>query len=93
MELKDKIIEKLKTVIDPETGIDVINMGLVKDLEVFEDGKVSLKFQPSSPICPLGFQLAFSIKKAVEEMKEVENVNLEAIDFVYAEKLNQMLKE
>jgi len=44
---------KLTTVIDPETGVDVMRMKLVQDLVVTEDGKVSYKFRPSSPLCPI----------------------------------------
>jgi len=36
-------------------------MQLIKDLKVNEKGAVSLTFIPSSPYCPLGFQLAISI--------------------------------
>ncbi|MBW2183207.1 MAG: DUF59 domain-containing protein [Deltaproteobacteria bacterium] len=48
VELKEKIIQKLKEVIDPGTLSDIVSMGLVKNINVTEDGKVSLEFQPSS---------------------------------------------
>lgn len=92
-ELKDRITEELKKVIDPETGEDVVSMHLVMDLKVEDDGKVSLKFRPSAFLCPLGFVLAFSIRDAIEKIKGVSTVDLKAIDFVYEDKLNEMLEQ
>ena len=94
MELKQKIIEKLKTVIDPGTNIDVMAMGLIKDLNVEADtGEASLKFRPSVSLCPMGFKLAFDIRDAVKEVDEVKKVDLEVIDFIHAAKVNKMLLE
>ena len=92
-ELKDRIIEKLKKVIDPETGEDVVSMHLIIDLKVGDDGKVSLKFRPSAFLCPLAFFLAFNIRDVVEKIKGVSRVDLKVIDFVYADKLNEMLEK
>lgn len=91
-ELKDRIIEKLKKVIDPETGKDVVSMHLIIDLKV-GDGKVSLKFRPSAFLCLLAFSLAFNIRDVVEKIKGVSRVDLKVIDFVYADKLNEVLEE
>jgi len=89
--LKEKIENVLKKVIDPETGEDVVSMGLIKDLEVFEGGKVKLRFRPSVPTCPLAFKLAFDIKNAVKEIEDINEVDLEVIDFVREDELNKML--
>ncbi|NMC00952.1 MAG: DUF59 domain-containing protein, partial [Chloroflexi bacterium] len=52
--LREQILLKLVEVIDPETGVDVLRMQLVEDLEVDElTGRVSYSFRPSSPLCPL----------------------------------------
>lgn len=94
IELQNRIIEKLKTVIDPETNIDVISMGLIKDLKVDpEPGLVNLKFRPSVSMCPLGFKLAFDIRDAVKDVEGVRKVKLEVIDFVYSLEVNRMLSE
>ncbi len=92
MELKDKIVEKLKGIIDPHTNISLYDMGLISDLEV-SDGQVSLTFTPSSPFCPLGVQLAMAIKKGLTSMEEISKVDILVKDFVKAEQLNEMLKD
>jgi metal-sulfur cluster biosynthetic enzyme len=91
-ELKNRIINSLKKVNDPETNINVYDMDLIRDLYV-EDGKVTLKFSPSSNVCPLAIQLAFNIKRAVESVKDVRKVELTVTNYVAAEKLNELLKK
>ena len=93
MELKNRIVESLKTVIDPETGIDVVSMGLIRDLKVEDSGRIDLVFRPSIPTCPLGFKLAFDIREAILKVEGVQDINLKVIDFIYADKLNEMLKK
>ena len=93
MELKQKIEETLSHVIDPETMMDVIRMRLVKDLEVHDDGTVSLTFIPSSPVCPLGFQLAIMIRDAIRSIDGVKDVTMDVRDFVHAEALKKILNE
>jgi len=91
--LKEDILANLREVIDPETGLDVVSMGLITHLSVSGDGDVELKFRPSSPFCPLGFRLAFDIREAVKKTSGVKKVNLEVVNFVYADRLNKLLKE
>lgn len=91
-ELKQKIIEVLKGVIDPETFIDVITMNLIVDLKV-NDGIVDVVFRPSAPTCPLGVQLAYSVKNAIKGVEGVKKVNMTVVDFIMANELNKMLAE
>jgi len=90
IELGERIVAKLRAVIDPETYMDVISMDLIRDLEV-EDGRVSFKFRPSAPTCPLGIQLAYNIKNAVESVPGVEVLKMTVIDYIMADSLNEML--
>ena len=72
MELKGfetEVMRALTEVIDPETGLNIMRMDLIHDLEVATDGSVSLVFRPSSPICPMAYTLANSIKKRLETLK------------------------
>lgn len=93
MQLKEKIESALRHVIDPETSMDVMQMQLVKNLRVDEDGSVSLSFTPSSPHCPLGFQLAISIYEAVKKVAGVTKVKVDVENFVRADELKKILAE
>ncbi|NOZ59480.1 MAG: DUF59 domain-containing protein [Euryarchaeota archaeon] len=87
---ESQVVEKLKGVVDPHTGTSVYDMGLIEDLKV-EDNRVSLKFRPSSPFCPLGVQLAKSIKAALKEV--AEQVDITVVGYINEEELNRQLRE
>lgn len=93
MHLKEKIEDALRQVIDPETSMDVMRMQLVKNLNVSDDGKVSLTFTPSSPHCPLGFQLAINIQEAIKQIEGVTDVQIEVEGYVHADELKKVLAE
>ncbi|OQX88450.1 hypothetical protein B6D60_02180 [candidate division KSB1 bacterium 4484_87] len=93
MELKEKVAQALTQVIDPETSLDVMRMRLVTDLNVTDDGVVSLTFIPSSPVCPLGFQLAISIQEAIKRVEGVKDIKIDVKNFVYAEQVKMALEQ
>ncbi len=92
MVTKEDVINELKKIIDPEVGMNIVEMGLVKNIEVKED-TVSLTFTPSSPFCPLGVQLAFAIKERLKNMKGIKKVDIKVEGHVQQEMINKMLKE
>ena len=94
IELKHNITERLRQVIDPETGVDVMRMRLIEDLEVDgETGQVSYKFRPSSPLCPLAVHLVLAIRKSVAEVPGVTDQEIEVVGYVGADDLNDLLRE
>jgi len=90
--LKNAIIERLKSVIDPETGVDVIRMRLIQNLRVDDEGKVSYQFRPSSPLCPIAVPIALTMIQAVSEVEGVEKQDMTVVDYIEADKLNQLIK-
>lgn len=92
MSLAERVSEKLKSVIDPETRQSVVEMGVIKDLVVTTKGRVRLKFRPTSFHCPLAFNLAFNIYKTLKEVEGVRKVELEVVDCVYSEEINSFLR-
>ncbi len=94
MNLKSKVLERLKKVIDPGTLSDVFSMGLIKDLTVDDKmGKIDLKFRPSSFTCPLAFKICLDIKEKLFKISGVKKVNVEVIDFNDSENLNNILRQ
>ena len=94
IELKHQVTERLRQVIDPETGVDVMRMRLVEDLEVDRpSGQVRYKFRPSSPLCPLAVTLALDIRRAVAGVPGVTDQQIEVVGYVGADELNALLKE
>jgi metal-sulfur cluster biosynthetic enzyme len=94
IELKQKVAERLGQVLDPETGADVMHMRLIEDLDVDgETGRVSFRFRPSSPLCPLAIHLALSIRDAVARVPGVREQVIEVVGYVGEEELNALLRE
>lgn len=93
MDLLEEIKRRLARVIDPETGMDVMRMKLVRDLEVDENGNVALTFRPSSVLCPLGFQLGISIKEAIQAVQGVTSVLVNVDGFIHADQLRKILSQ
>jgi len=91
--LREAILTRLSTVIDPETRADVVRMRLIEDLAVDEEGVVRYKFRPSSPLCPLAVSLALSIRKAVAEVEGVTRQQIEVVGYIKAGELSTMLRE
>jgi metal-sulfur cluster biosynthetic enzyme len=88
----EMVVEKLKAVVDPHTGIDVYSMGLITDLKV-EKSVVSLTFTPTSPFCPMGIQLAVAVKNAVKSAEGVTQANVNVQGHMNAAEINEMLKK
>lgn len=91
-ELENRILEKLSTIIDPETGTDVIRMRLVQNLSADDVGKVAYTFRPSSPLCPIAVALALTITAAVREVPGVTGQDINVVDYIQADMLNKVLK-
>jgi metal-sulfur cluster biosynthetic enzyme len=87
------ILNQLKTVIDPETGADVIRMRLVENLTTSPEGKVSYTFRPSSPLCPIAVYLVQQIKQAVAKVPGVTKQKIEVTGYVAAEELTKIINQ
>lgn len=91
--LKALILFRLRMVIDPETGADVVRMRLIEALDVPADGRVSYTFRPSSPVCPIAVSLAQSIKEAVAEVPGVVSQTITVEGYVAAEQLTMLINK
>lgn len=69
----DDVQEALTNVIDPELGLDFVELGLIYDVEI-EDGNVFISFTLTSPGCPIGPQVSEQIEEFVGELDGVESV-------------------
>jgi metal-sulfur cluster biosynthetic enzyme len=93
MILEKKIINRLKTINDPELRQDVYSLKLVSNINVDEIGKnVSLIFRPTNFNCPIGIHLAVLIKKGLMEIKELKRVDVKVVDFYLEAKANEYLR-
>ena len=69
----DDVTEALRDVIDPELGLDFVELGLIYDVEV-DQATVRVTFTLTSPGCPIGPQVTEQIEEFVSELDGVEDV-------------------
>lgn len=67
MVTKEQIIEKLKTIFDPEIPVNIWDMGLIYDISISES-LVSIKMTFTSPTCPMMEELLNQVKTSVESV-------------------------
>ena len=77
--IKDDIVQRLATVIDPELHIDIVNLGLVYTIDLDNDGICLIEMTLTTMGCPLTNVLADMVTKAVKEVLEVKNVDVEFV--------------
>jgi metal-sulfur cluster biosynthetic enzyme len=87
---QQQVVEKLKELVDPHTGINVYDMGMIKDL-VVEGDRISLTFAMTSNFCPVGMQLGIALKRKLSELG-ASQVDIKIENYLRAAELEQMLR-
>jgi metal-sulfur cluster biosynthetic enzyme len=70
---EDIVLEALTNVIDPELGLDFVELGLVYGVEI-DGGRVTITFTLTTPACPIGPQVSEQMEEFVSEIEGVEEV-------------------
>ncbi len=71
------MVEKFKTVYDPEIPVDIYELGLVYDAQVNADGEVKVTMTLTSPNCPVAESLPVEVEQRVEEIEYVTKCYVE----------------
>ncbi len=59
---EEEVLEALRSVVDPEIGLNVVELGLIRNLEMKPDGGVSITMILTTPFCPYGPQLIEQVR-------------------------------
>ena len=78
MEIKDKIIEEIKKIYDPEIPVNIYELGLIYDIQVNEK-KAKIKMTLTSPNCPVAESLPKDVKEGAMQVEGIEDVDLELV--------------
>jgi metal-sulfur cluster biosynthetic enzyme len=70
---EDDVLEALSNVIDPELGLDFVELGLIYGVEV-DGGTVKITFSLTTPACPIGPQVSEQMQEFVGELPGVQEV-------------------
>jgi metal-sulfur cluster biosynthetic enzyme len=75
----DTVRKALRAVKDPELNLNIIDIGLVYDVEVAEAGQVRVKMTLTSPGCPAGTEILDDVKRVVADLEGVTSVDVELV--------------
>lgn len=76
---KEQIVEALKPVQDPEIRIGIVDLGLVYDVLIEDDGRVMVKMTLTTPGCPYGEMLMTMVHRAAESVEGVTDVEVKLV--------------
>jgi len=78
-DMKESILGALENVIDPELGIDIVNLGLVYEVDLDEEGLATVTMTLTSMGCPLGPVIVDQVNTALGELPEVKKVDVNIV--------------
>ena len=79
MELKEKIIEEIKKIYDPEIPVNIYELGLNYDIKVEDKNTAKIKMTLTSPNCPVAESLPKEVKDGIMQVEGIENVDLDLV--------------
>ncbi len=75
--LKEKIVDAIKSVYDPEIPVDVYELGLIYEINVYPVDNVYILMTLTSPACPAAEVIPVEVEEKVKTIPEVNDVNVE----------------
>ncbi|MBO9637727.1 SUF system Fe-S cluster assembly protein [Siphonobacter aquaeclarae] len=76
-ELREKVVNALKSVYDPEIPVDIYELGLIYDIKIFPVNNVYILMTLTSPACPSAGTIPGEAEQKVREIEGVADVSVE----------------
>jgi metal-sulfur cluster biosynthetic enzyme len=76
---KEELFLAISTVIDPEVGFNLVEMGLIYDAQCDDEGNVKVTMTLSTKACPLHQMIVQWVKESVEKMADIKEVDVEVV--------------
>lgn len=78
-ETRDAVFEALKNVYDPELGLNIVDLGLVYDVQVHDDGGVDIQYSLTTMGCPIGPMIEDQMRSFLRGIPGVDEVRPEFV--------------
>ena len=78
MDVKNKIIEQIRKIYDPELPVNIYELGLIYDIQV-NGRKAEIKMTLPTPNCPVAESLPKEVKEGAMQVEGIDDVNLELV--------------
>lgn len=76
-ELRERVVEALRTVHDPEIPVNIYELGLIYELDVDAEGRVEVKMTLTSPACPVAGSLPGEVESKIKSVDGVQDAKVE----------------
>ena len=78
-DIKNKVIEEIKKIYDPEIPVNIYELGLIYKIEIDDKNKVNVDMTLTSPNCPVAESLPKDVKNIIMTIEGVSDVNLNLV--------------
>ena len=78
MEVKEKIINEIRKIYDPELPVNIYDLGLIYDIQV-KNKKAEIKMTLTTPNCPVAESLPKEVKEGAMQVDEIDYVDLQLV--------------
>ena len=78
-DIKNRVIEEVKKIYDPEIPVNIYELGLIYKIEVNEKNKINIDMTLTSPNCPVAESLPTEVKENIMKVEGVSDVNLNLV--------------
>lgn len=75
--LKERVVEALRQIYDPEIPVNIYDLGLIYDLDIDEQGRVAIRMTLTAPGCPVAQTFPAQVARAVEAVEGVARCSVE----------------
>ena len=79
MEKKEKIIEEIKKIYDPELPVNIYELGLIYDITLENEKSAKIKMTLTTPNCPVAESLPNEVKEGAMQVEGIENVDVQLV--------------
>ena len=78
-DLKEKVIEEIKKIYDPEIPVNIYELGLIYKIEILDKKKVNIDMTLTTPNCPVADSLPKMVKNNILKIEGISDVNLNLV--------------
>ena len=78
MDIKNKIIEEIRKIYDPELPVNIYELGLIYDIKV-DGSKAEIKMTLTTPNCPVAESLPKEVKEGAMQVEGIDDVDLQLV--------------
>ena len=79
MQIKDKIIEEIKKIYDPEIPVNIYDLGLIYKIDVKDDNNITIDMTLTSPNCPVADSLPNNVKGNLLKIDGIKDVKINLV--------------